>query len=149
MAKTSVDNKYIRDSIENVQTNQIIISEDKLRNKLERQLKRIKKTSGLLSYLGIAITCVGVLVSADFKKAFGITPDMWKTVFFLAAVVFFVFFIISGFHSIFNRVTVDSIVNDFKTSDLSEERTGLLDWVKSIFHSNKKDESETEEEEEK
>ena len=149
MAKTSVDNKYIRDSIENVQTNQIIISEDKLRNKLERQLKRIKKTSGVLSYLGIAITCVGVLVSADFKKAFGITPDMWKTVFFLAAVVFFVFFIISGFHSIFNRVTVDSIVNDFKTSNLSEERTGLLDWVKSIFHSNKKDESETEEEEEK
>lgn len=149
MAKTSVDNKYIRDSIENVQTNQIIISEDKLRNKLEKQLKRIKKTSGVLSYLGIAITCVGVLVSADFKKAFGITPDMWKTVFFLAAVVFFVFFIISGFHSIFNRVTVDSIVNDFKTSDLSEERTGLLDWVKSIFHSNKKDESETEEEEEK
>lgn len=149
MAKTSVDNKYIRDSIENVQTNQITISEDKLRIKLERQLKRIKKASGVLSYLGIAITCVSVLVSTDFREAFGVTPDMWKTVFFLAAVVFFVLFIFSGFHSIFNRVTVDSMVNDIKTSDLSEKRTGLLDWVKSIFHSNKKDESETDEEEEK
>ena len=122
MAKTLVDNKYIRDSIENVQTNQITISEDKLRIKLERQLKQIKKASGVLSYLSIVITCVGVLVSTDFKVAFGITPDMWKTVFFLASIGFFILFIISGFHSLFNRVTVDSIVNDIKTSDLSDKR---------------------------
>ena len=71
MAKTSVNNKYIRDSIENVKTNQITISEDKLRIKLERQLKRLKKASGVLSYLGLTITCVSVLVSNDFREAFG------------------------------------------------------------------------------
>lgn len=145
MAKTLVDNKYIRDSIENVQTNQITISEDKLRIKLERQLKQIKKASGALSYLSLIITCVGVLVSTDFKVAFGITPDMWKTVFFLASIGFFILFIISGFHSIFNRVTVDSIVNDIKTSDLSDKRMGILDWVKNSFRSRKIENSETEE----
>lgn len=145
MAKTSVNNKYIRDSIENVKTNQITISEDKLRIKLERQLKRLKKASGVLSYLGLTITCVSVLVSNDFREAFGITPDMWKTAFFIAAVFFSSMTLISGFHSIFNRVTVDTIVDDIKTADVSVQKSGLLNWIKSIFHSDINN-SETEEE---
>ena len=41
---------------------------------------------------------------------------------------------------------MDSIVNDIKTSDLSDKRMGVWDWVKDNFHSNKSEESETEEE---
>jgi hypothetical protein len=132
-----------------VQTNQITISEDKLRIKLEGQLRRVKKSSGVLSHLSIVITCVGVLVSTDFKDTYGITPDMWKTVFFLAAVVFFVLFIISAFHFIFNMVTVDSIVNDIKTPDHSDMKEGFWNRVKVIFYPKKNNDLETEEEEEK
>ena len=145
MAKTSVDNKYIRDSIENVQTNQITISEDKLRIKLEKQFKRLKRASGALSYLGLSITCVGVLLSTDFKEAFGITPDMWKTVFFLAAAFFIIMTLISGFNALFNRVTVDTIVDDIKTADSKIHKLGLLSKVIRFIQPNDND-SETEEE---
>lgn len=139
MAKISVDNKYIRNSIENVQTNQITISEDKLRIKIERQIKRIKKSSGVLGYLGVTVTCVGVLVSTDFKTVIGITPDMWKTIFFIAAIVFLVITVIRGFHSLFNQVTVDSFVNDIKTPDLTNQNNVFLRGVKNAFKSNKRD----------
>ena len=145
MAKTSVDNRYIRDSIENVQTNQITISEDKLRIKIERQIKRIKKSSGVLGYFGVAVTCIGVLVSTDFKTVLGITPDMWKTVFVLAAAVFVVLTLISGFNALFNRVTVDTVVNDIKTPDLTDRSRGFWSGVKNAFKSNQNN-SEAEEE---
>ena len=144
MAKTSV-NKFIRDSIENVQTNQITISEDKLRIKLEKQIKRIKKSSGVLGYMSVTITCVGVLVSTDFKTVISITPDMWKTVFFIAAVVFLVLTAISGFNAIFNRVNVDSIVKDIKTSDIIAQKPDLWARVSDAFKSNKNDLAEEEE----
>ena len=148
MAKTSADKKYIRDSIENVQTNQITISEDKLRIKLERQIKRIKKSNGVLSYFSVTATCVGVLVSTDFKTVIGITPDMWKTVFFIAAVVFIVFTVSSSCYALFNRVSVDTIVNDIKTSDITDNTIGFWSRVKNAFKSNNKY-SDAEEEEEK
>ncbi len=148
MAKTSIDKKYIRDTIENVQTNEITISEDKLRNKLEKQIKRIKKSSGVISYLSVAITCVGVLVSTDFKEVYGITPDMWKTVFFLAAIVFIILFLTSGFNALFNKATVDSIIKDIKTADILDNDVGIWCWIKNLFSSNNND-FEAEEEKEK
>lgn len=128
MAKTSVDNKYVRDSIQNVQTNEITISEDKLRNKLERQIKRIKQASGTFSYLSVAITCLGVLVSTDFKEFVGITPDMWKMLFIIAAFVFFYLFLKSVFFALFHKVTVDTVVTDIKTIDSTSQAEGF--WVK-------------------
>lgn len=146
MAKTSVDNKYVRDSIQNVQTNEITISEDKLRNKLERQIKGIKEASGTFSYLSVAITCIGVLVSTDFKEFMGITPDMWKMLFIIAAVVFMVLFLKSGFHAVFHRVNVDTIVNDIKTLDQSSQTDCFLEKVRNAIMSRL---NNTEEEESK
>lgn len=128
MAKTSVDNKYVRDSIQNVQTNEITISEDKLRNKLERQIKRIKEASGTFGYFSVAITCIGVLVSTDFKVFMGITPDMWKMLFIIVAGIFTCLFLRSGFDAVFHKVTVDTIVNDIKTLDQTSQADGF--WVK-------------------
>ena len=128
MAKTSVDNKYIRDSIENVQTNQITISEDKLRIKLENQIKRVKRGSGSLSYLGLAVTCFGVLVTAELKTVFGITPDMWKAVFFIVAFISFCMFIYRLFNALFCKATVDTIVEDIKTVDKDDKHLSL--WTR-------------------
>lgn len=134
MAKTSVDNKYVRASIQNVQTDEITISEDKLRNKLERQFKYVKESSGTLSYLSVAITCVGVLVSTDFKEALGLTPDMWKMLFIIVAVVFAFFFVKRGIKGLLHRVTVDTIVNDIKTLDqTSHDESFWHKFVNAIF----------------
>ena len=134
MAKTSVDNKYVRASIQNVQTDEITISEDKLRNKLERQFKYVKESSGTLSYLSVAITCVGVLVSTDFKEALGLTPDMWKMLFIIVAVVFAFFFVKRGIKGLLHRVTVDTIVNDIKTLDqTSHDESFGHKFVNAIF----------------
>lgn len=144
MARTSGDKKYIRDTIQNVQTNEITISEDKLRIKLEKQIKRVKRGCGSLGYLGVAVTCIGVLVSADLKEVFGITPDMWKAVFFIATVVFIVLFFISAFNAIFNRATVDSIVKDIKTADVIESNLGFWNRFKKKHDIDNDNESEEE-----
>lgn len=147
MAKTSVDRKYIRDSIENIQTNEITISEDKLRIKLEKQIKRVRRGSGVLGYISVAITCVGVLVSTDFKEVYGITPDMWKTVFFLAAVVFVGLSFFHVFYALFFRASVDSIVKDIKTSDQADKALDFLEWLKNFIEDKFNGEKAKEEEE--
>lgn len=150
MARISADNRYIRDSFENVQTNQIIISEDKLRNKLEKQIKRIKKGSGSLSYFSLGVTCVGVIVSAEIKTVCGITPDMWKALFFVIAVFSFYCFFTSIIYTIFCRANVDTIVKDIKTPDKEEHDISLLQqlfsWLKNKFKSNNNNNLEVEEE---
>ena len=137
MAKTSVDKKYIRDSIQNVQTNEITISEDKLRIKLEKQIGFIKRASGSLGYLSMSVTCFGVLVGTDFKIVFSITPDMWKTVFFIASIAFFIAFLYSGFYAVFKKATVDTIVRDIKTADDNNYIIDGWNRVKSIFNTEK------------
>lgn len=136
MAKTSADKKYIRDSIENVQTNQITISEDKLRNKLEKQIKRIKKGSGSLSYFSLAVTSIGVLVTAELKTIYGITPDMWKTIFCIIALYSFYCFLSSIFNAVFRSATVDTIVKDIKTPDKEEYDISL--WQTLVSRLNNK-----------
>lgn len=148
MAKTSVDNKYVRDSIQNVQTNEITISEDKLRNKLEKQITRIKGASGTLSYLSVAITCIGVLVSTEFKEFMGFTPDMWKMLFIIVSIVFSFLFLKSGFNAVFHKVTVDTIVNDIKTLDNCSQSISLWERIQSVIPS-KKTSNDSEEEEKK
>lgn len=144
MAKTSVD-KYVRDSIENVQTNEITISEDKLRNKLERQIRRIKDSSGTLSYLSVAITCISVVVSANFKEFVGITPDMWKMLFIIGSVVFVFLFLKSGYNALFHKVTVDIIVKDIKTFDQTTQDVGFWGKIQNAIVSRINNNSEEEE----
>lgn len=146
MAKTSVDNKYVRDSIQNVQTNEITISEDKLRNKLEKQIKRIKEASGTLSYLSVAITCIGVLVSTDFKEIFGITPDMWKMLFIIVSVFFSFLFLRSGFFALFHKVNVDTVINDIKTVDRNSNKEDFWEKIQDAIMA-KIDKNRSEEEE--
>lgn len=146
MAKTSVDNKYVRDSIQNVQTNEITISEDKLRNKLEKQIKRIKEASGTLSYLSVAITCIGVLVSTDFKEIFGITPDMWKMLFIIVSVIFSFLFLRSGFFALFHKVNVDTVINDIKTVDRNSNKEDFWEKIQDAIMA-KIDKNRSEEEE--
>lgn len=145
MAKTSADNKYIRSSIENVQTNEITISEDKLRIKLEHQIEWIKRSSGVLSYLSLVITCISILVSTEFKEIHGITPDMWKAFFYLATAAFLALFFVHGFNAIFHRVTVDSIVKDIKTADFLEKEPRIKVWLRKVL-SLRNVESDSEEE---
>lgn len=150
MARTSADKKYIRDSIENVQTNQITISEDKLRNKLEKQIKRIKKGSGSLSYFSLAITSIGVLVTAELKTIYGITPDMWKTIFCIIALYSLYRFFSSILYAIFRSATVDTIVKDIKTPDKEEHDISLwqilISWLKNKNNTNINNDLEVEEE---
>ena len=117
MAKISVNNKYIRDSIENIQTNIIKVSEDKLRYKLQRQISYIKKGSGAFSYFSVCLTGIGVLVSNNFKKFINITPEQWEMIFYIITGVFGFLFIYTILNLIFHRVTVESIIKDIQTED--------------------------------
>lgn len=148
MAKTSGDKKYIRDSIENVQTNEITISEDKLRIKLEKQIANIRKGCGVFGYLSVAITCVGVLVSVDLKEFYGITPDMWKMFFILMSLIFIGLFFYSSFYAIFHRTTVDTIVKDIKTIDCENTEKHFWGILVDLIKTKKTSKKETEEESE-
>lgn len=147
MAKTSGnDSRYILDSIVNVKTNEITISEDKLRNKLGKHIQAIKKSANVLAYLGLAITCLSVVVSASFKEWKGITPDMWKMLFIIGTIVFGFLFVNSAIYALFHKTSVDAILVDIKTIETNDipSKNSWLSRIIAQFGSDKKSESEEE-----
>jgi hypothetical protein len=80
----------------NVGNDFVLISSDKIRICLRDYKIAVKAQSDWLTPLGIFLTLLATLVSADFKKFLGINPDVWKAAFLLGTIFCFIWLIYSG-----------------------------------------------------
>lgn len=99
---------------ENVSSDQIRITEDKLKLKLEKFEKSIKRSNNWLTWFGIFLTTVAALNAASFVDALGISGVAWETIFTIVAIVAFIGLIISPIKYYRNKITIDDFIDGCK-----------------------------------
>ena len=99
---------------ENVSSDQIRITEDKLKLKLEKFEKSIKRSNNWLTWFGIFLTTVAALNAASFVDALGISGVAWETIFTIVAIVAFIRLIISPIIYYRNKITIDDFIDGCK-----------------------------------
>ena len=99
---------------ENVSSDQIRITEDKLKLKLEKFEKSIKRSNNWLTWFGIFLMTVAALNAASFVDALGISGVAWETIFTIIAIVAFIGLIISPIKYYRNKITIDNFIDGCK-----------------------------------
>lgn len=89
------------------------ITIDKLKIVLLENDRRISDSNQWQAPLGIFITILLVLVTADFRQAFWLSAAVWHAIFIISAVFSFIWLLIS-FNKVKERITVDALIEKMK-----------------------------------
>jgi phosphoglycerol transferase MdoB-like AlkP superfamily enzyme len=102
---------------QNIAQDVIVVSEDKLRLCLQRHEKRLSASGDWITPLGLLLTLLATLISADFKKVV-LPADTWETVFWVLALISAYRVCLAMWTKVKNRncETVDSIVKELKSA---------------------------------
>lgn len=111
MASTT---KFITDTVENVGSTQITITEDKLRNILLKHVPMIRKSR---DWIGAFFTTAGMSASiyaCSFTEKLGLSGDVWKGIFLVLVVVSAILFLYSCFNALRKNSNEEKIIKDIK-----------------------------------
>ena len=81
----------------------IITTSDKMKLCLIDNQTHMKASREWITPLGIILSLITTLVSADFKKSLGLSPESWKALFILASLVCFCWLTVSVINAIRSR----------------------------------------------
>ncbi|MBR6123815.1 hypothetical protein IKQ19_09535 [Candidatus Saccharibacteria bacterium] len=106
-------NRYIAESHENVQTDLIITTKDKLENILLKHLKNVEKNMSWITPASLFVTLGIALVTTTFKSFEYVSADTIKAVFIILCVASFVWLIIEIVRACRkgNKMTIDQLIN--------------------------------------
>ena len=111
MASTT---KFVTDTVENVGSTQITITEDKLRNILLKHVPMIRKSR---DWIGAFFTTAGLSASiyaCNFTEKLGLSGDMWKGIFLVLIVVSSILLLYSCFNTLRKNTNEEKIIKDIK-----------------------------------
>ena len=117
MASTT---KYVTDTVENVGSTQITITEDKLRNILLKHVPMIRKSRGWIGAFFTMVSLLATMYACSFKEFLGLNADIWKGVFLVltaASIIVFICFCVNAYN---NRSNEEMIIEEIKTTDNSK-----------------------------
>ncbi|MDR1384824.1 MAG: hypothetical protein LBJ67_13400 [Planctomycetaceae bacterium] len=77
----------------NLEQEVIMTTQDKLKLVLIENQNAILSQNAWIAPLGLFITCLMTLITADFKDKFYLTKEQWFAIFFISTVVFSIWFI--------------------------------------------------------
>lgn len=117
MAVSSIkrDSEFIDNEIDNVQSDTIRITEDKLFRKLEGCMSCLSHQHDWIGALGIVLTITLTLFTTDFKDALGLSSVEWALVFKIADLVAFIYLSYTAYKSYKNKMTVDDVIETIKS----------------------------------
>lgn len=101
----------------NTSSDEIQITEDKLRLKLEHYLTNARKSKDWVSWLGIFVTTLLTLVTADFHDLMGFDKSFFRNVCVLVCIGSFIAVIVTAIKSSRNNCTVESFINSCKNEE--------------------------------
>ena len=110
---TPVNSEYVENVINNVSSDIIRITEDKLRLKLSTYEKSIVHSYEWIGALGIVVTIALSMLTTDFIDKFGVSARSWSIFFttcFVLSVGYFVYAIVKAC----KRMSIDKFVDDLK-----------------------------------
>ena len=110
---SKTNSEFVENEINNVSSDIIRITEDKLRLKVADFEKSVVHCYDWVGSVGIVITIALALLTTDFKDRFGLKAETWNAIFFIILIVAIAY----GIYTIikpFNRKTIDEFISDLK-----------------------------------
>lgn len=108
------NSKFVNKSISNIQSNIISITEDKLENKLNKHISKIKKSHDWIGAAGVFFTIVIALLTSQFKTVLGFGAEFWFHLFCFGAVFSFGYLCYTIFNAYKNNTNVSIIISNIK-----------------------------------
>ncbi len=110
---TTDDKKFISDLHENIQTELITITKDKLENILLKYLNKLDLRKAWITPFSVFLSLIIALLTADFKEFLGLPKELWHALFIISCFFSFVLLIILGIKAFKNRkdTSVESLMN--------------------------------------
>lgn len=114
MALSKRDNNIpIRNIIDNVTTDLIKITDDKLKVILLTNVEKLRELKDIVNPVALTFSLLTTILTADFKDV--IFPAIaWCTLFWIAFIVAIVWLIISLYRFFFKKVSIDDIIREIK-----------------------------------
>lgn len=110
---TNTNSEFVVNEINNVSSDIIRITEDKLRLKVGEYEKSLAHSYDWIGPAGIVITIVLAMLTSDFKYRFGVTAKAWNIIFstcFVFAFCYTIWVIIKAF----KRMSIDDFIDGLK-----------------------------------
>jgi len=113
---SSLDAKYIAAHIENIQTDEITITHDKLEVILLKHIDKMKYSKTWITPLSLFGTIVIALVTSDFKNVWVFNKELIRGVFVVGAFMSLIWFVISARLCYVDRkdVSIESLIDKIK-----------------------------------
>lgn len=110
---TNTNSEFVENEINNVSSDIIRITEDKLRLKLADYERSVANSSDWVGAVGIVATVILSLITTDFKDRFGMKAETWSAVFIIVLIVAFIYCIFTIFTAL-KRKSIDEFISDLK-----------------------------------
>lgn len=106
------EKKYFANSYENVKTDKITITKDKLENILLKYLSRVRKTMSWITPASLFVTTLGVLVTTTFKSFAYVTADSLQAIFIILCFGSFIWMVVEIVKAcrIGKKLTIDDLI---------------------------------------
>jgi len=82
---------------QNIQTDLILISEDKVEIILMKNKKALSSAHSWVTPTSLFLSFLATLITADFKTTLGLTGENWKVVFIILLIASFVWLVFAAF----------------------------------------------------
>ncbi len=102
----------------NIQQKLIIITEDKLKIKLQAHLNNVEKKKDWIAPLSVMITIALALVSTEFKD-FLLTKETWKA-FFILILILSIFWLLFTIKQAVKSSSIESFIEEIKSDSKSQ-----------------------------
>jgi hypothetical protein len=103
----------------------IIITEDRMRLKIDKHLRKISEARFWVTPLSVVVPIVLALLTADFHDWL-LGATLWKSIFLLAAMGFGVWTIVAIVKAVSNRTNVDDLIHDLKSAQAQASQAAPL-----------------------
>ncbi|MBL4634767.1 MAG: hypothetical protein JKY56_12915 [Kofleriaceae bacterium] len=112
------DSRFIGVHRSNLKSDLIEITEDKLENILMKHESKLGLKKAWIAPLGLLLTIVATLISAEFKDALGVPKATWSAFFILAALLSAVWLVASVVRLVMGRkeCSIDALIAQVKNS---------------------------------
>ncbi|WP_296222087.1 hypothetical protein [Pseudomonas sp. UBA2684] len=114
--------KYTNSKVEvgkvhrNVSQDVVVITVDRLRILITTHIEFVEKSTGWQAALGVFISLVAALSTADFKETFNVAGDVWKALFIIATIISFAW-LVRGVVYYFKAEKIESLLGKITASD--------------------------------
>lgn len=125
MARSS---KTVTETIENIGSPHITITEDKLRYILMKHVRRLRKSKEWIGALIAVVSLVATIYACTFSTKLGIDASTWKAIFITAAFIGICYFFFSVFNAIMQNSNEEKIIEEIKTVDHSPKKIVCRSW---------------------